>query len=108
MSGKPNSFFAQDPVSIAIRDWVKGKERNIRALLGSLNDVLWDGADKWDQPAMSQLLTAGQVKKSYRKACLVVHPDKQTGTENETLARAIFTELNDAWNDFEQAGMPSL
>uniref|UniRef100_A0A914VVN4 Uncharacterized protein n=1 Tax=Plectus sambesii TaxID=2011161 RepID=A0A914VVN4_9BILA len=34
-----------DPVSIRIRDWTKGKERNIRALLGSLKDVLWEGAD---------------------------------------------------------------
>jgi len=31
-----------------------------------------------------------------------VHPDKQTGTENEPLAKAIFTELNDAWNKFEE------
>lgn len=42
-----------------------------------------------------------QVKKYYRKACLVIHPDKQTGTENESLAREIFTELNDAWTSFE-------
>ncbi|VDM74635.1 unnamed protein product [Strongylus vulgaris] len=97
-----------DPVSIKIRDWVAGKERNIRALLGSLNDVLWEGAEKWQQPRMADLLTAAQVKKSYYKACLVVHPDKQVGEEHEKLARAIFTELNDAWNAFEQAGSQSL
>uniref|UniRef100_A0A183US88 Cyclin-G-associated kinase n=1 Tax=Toxocara canis TaxID=6265 RepID=A0A183US88_TOXCA len=97
-----------DPISIKIRDWTNGKERNIRALLGSLNDVLWEGADKWTQPSMGDLLTAAQVKKVYRKACLVIHPDKQTGTENEALARAIFTELNDAWTAFENAGSPSL
>uniref|UniRef100_A0A1I7XUY3 C2 tensin-type domain-containing protein n=1 Tax=Heterorhabditis bacteriophora TaxID=37862 RepID=A0A1I7XUY3_HETBA len=101
-----------DPVKIKveflIRDWITGKERNIRALLGSLNDVLWDGADKWQQPSMGDLLSATQVKKSYYKACLVVHPDKQTGKPQEALAKAIFTELNDAWNAFEQAGSPSL
>ncbi|KHJ99627.1 DnaJ domain protein [Oesophagostomum dentatum] len=97
-----------DPVSVKIRDWVGGKERNIRALLGSLNDVLWEGADKWQQPRMGDLLSAAQVKRSYYKACLVVHPDKQVGKEHEKLARAIFTELNDAWNAFEQAGSQSL
>lgn len=51
-----------DPVSIRIRDWTKGKERNIRALLGSLKDVLWEGADKWDQPNISQLYTANEVR----------------------------------------------
>lgn len=68
-----------DPVAIKIRDWTDGKERNIRALLGSLNDVLWEGAEKWQQPRMADLLSAVQVKKSYYKACLVVHPDKQVG-----------------------------
>ncbi|CAJ0953021.1 unnamed protein product, partial [Mesorhabditis belari] len=97
-----------DPVSIKIRDWTSGKERNIRALLGSLNEVLWDGAAKWEQTSMASLLTANEVKKSYRKACLVVHPDKQTGQPHEELARAIFTELNDAWSAFEAAGQPSL
>ncbi|WKY14692.1 hypothetical protein Q1695_000318 [Nippostrongylus brasiliensis] len=97
-----------DPVSIKIRDWVVGKERNIRALLGSLNDVLWEGAEKWQQPSMADLLSAAQVKRCYRKACLVVHPDKQVGQAHEKLARAIFTELNDAWNAFEQAGSASL
>uniref|UniRef100_A0A914ZQD2 J domain-containing protein n=2 Tax=Parascaris TaxID=6254 RepID=A0A914ZQD2_PARUN len=97
-----------DPVAIKIRDWTNGKERNIRALLGSLNDVLWEDADKWNQPSMGDLLTALQVKRFYRKACLVIHPDKQIGTENEALARAIFTELNDAWTAFENAGSPSL
>ncbi|KAF1602341.1 UNVERIFIED_CONTAM: Cyclin-G-associated kinase, partial [Eudyptes robustus] len=90
-----------DPNQIKIRDWTKGKERNIRALLGSLNDVLWEGQHNWNQPGMGELLTDVNVKKYYRKACLVVHPDKQTGKPHEELARCIFTELNDAWNDFE-------
>ncbi|CAI4221556.1 unnamed protein product [Auanema sp. JU1783] len=97
-----------DPVEIKIRDWIKGKEKNIRALLGSLNDVLWDDADKWQQPNMGELLSAAQVKKWYRKACLVVHPDKQTGTAQEELAKAVFTQLNEAWTAFEQSGSPSL
>ncbi|KAK6040110.1 DnaJ domain protein [Cooperia oncophora] len=97
-----------DPVAEKIYNWTGGKERNIRALLSSLNDVLWEGAENWQQPRMGDLLSASQVKRSYYKACLVVHPDKQVGEPHEMLARAIFTELNDAWNAFEQEGSKSL
>ncbi|PIO76601.1 DnaJ domain protein [Teladorsagia circumcincta] len=97
-----------DPVAVMIRDWTVGKERNIRALLSSLNEVLWEGAESWEQSRMSDLLTAAQVKRNYHKACLVVHPDKQVGKPHEKLAVAIFTELNSAWNIFEEAGNRSL
>jgi UDP-2,3-diacylglucosamine pyrophosphatase LpxH len=39
--------------------------------------VLWPAAqDKWAPVGMAELLTAAQVKKYYRRACLVAHPDK--------------------------------
>lgn len=44
----------------------------------------------------------------YRKACLIVHPDKTSGTENAHFAKLIFMELNDAWADFEEKGMKNL
>uniref|UniRef100_A0A0N4ZJC5 Protein kinase domain-containing protein n=1 Tax=Parastrongyloides trichosuri TaxID=131310 RepID=A0A0N4ZJC5_PARTI len=90
-----------DPIQFKIKNWTSGKERNIRALLASLNNILWEGASTYKQPSMGDLLDPSQVKKCYYKACLVVHPDKQTGTPNEDLAKAIFTELNDAWSAFE-------
>uniref|UniRef100_A0A0N5C0L8 Protein kinase domain-containing protein n=1 Tax=Strongyloides papillosus TaxID=174720 RepID=A0A0N5C0L8_STREA len=90
-----------DPIQFKIKNWTSGKERNIRALLASLNSILWEGASTYKQPSMGDLLDPAQVKKCYYKACLVVHPDKQTGTCNEELAKAIFTELNDAWSAFE-------
>ncbi|CAI2352763.1 unnamed protein product [Caenorhabditis sp. 36 PRJEB53466] len=88
------------PEEIKIRDWTQGKERNIRALLGSLHNVLWEGADRWNQPTMADLLTPDQIKKHYRKACLVVHPDKLTGSPQLELAKMIFTELNDAYSKY--------
>lgn len=90
-----------DPIQFKIKNWTSGKERNIRALLASLNSILWEGASTYKQPSMGDLLDPIQVKKCYYKACLVVHPDKQSGTCNETLAKAIFSELNDAWSAFE-------
>uniref|UniRef100_A0A1I8EZ43 Other/NAK/GAK protein kinase n=1 Tax=Wuchereria bancrofti TaxID=6293 RepID=A0A1I8EZ43_WUCBA len=96
-----------DPIEVKVKEWTNGKERNIRALLGSMNNILWPNAENWVQPSIGDLLTAQQIKKYYHKACLIIHPDKQVGTENETLARAIFTELNDAWTAYENAGSQS-
>ena len=90
-----------DPIKLKIMDWTRGKEDNIRALLGSLGDVLWDGEARWSQPGMHLMISPTQVKKMYRNASRVVHPDKQVGTANEDLAKAIQTELNDAYTAFE-------
>lgn len=57
---------------------------------------------------MHQLVTGEQVKKIYRKAVLVVHPDKLTDDPNINLARMIFVELNDAWAQFQSEGQKSL
>ena len=61
---------------LQVKEWIEGKERNIRALLCSLHSVLWEGEDRWKEPGMHQLVTPEQVKKFYRKAVLSVHPDK--------------------------------
>jgi hypothetical protein len=59
-----------------VLEWSQGKEQNIRALLCSLDKVLWDGEKRWKPVGMHDLVTADQVKKVYRKAVLSVHPDK--------------------------------
>lgn len=63
-------------VMLQILDWIEGKERNIRALLSTLNTVLWEGETRWKPVSMADLVTPDQVKKYYRKAALIVHPDK--------------------------------
>ncbi|XP_044299951.1 cyclin-G-associated kinase isoform X2 [Varanus komodoensis] len=97
-----------DPLKLKILDWIDGKERNIRALLSTLHTVLWEGETKWKQVGMADLVTPEQVKKYYRKAVLVVHPDKATGQPYEQYAKMIFMELNDAWSEFENQGSKSL
>ncbi|XP_034247593.1 cyclin-G-associated kinase isoform X2 [Thrips palmi] len=89
-----------DPETLKIMEWKEGKKNNIRALLCSMHMVLWDDA-KWNKVEMHQLVSAADVKKAYRKACLAVHPDKQMGTPNENMAKLVFMELNNAWSDFE-------
>uniref|UniRef100_A0A8C3RSM0 Cyclin-G-associated kinase n=1 Tax=Chelydra serpentina TaxID=8475 RepID=A0A8C3RSM0_CHESE len=97
-----------DPLKLKILDWIEGKERNIRALISTLHTVLWEGENKWKPIGMADLVTPEQVKKYYRKAVLVVHPDKATGQPYEQYAKMIFMELSDAWSEFENQGSKSL
>lgn len=41
-----------------------------------MHTVLWAGETKWKPVSMADLVTPEQVKKVYRRAVLVVHPDK--------------------------------
>ncbi|KAI3387810.1 hypothetical protein SNEBB_009696 [Seison nebaliae] len=93
---------------IKIMNWSQEKEKNIRALLCSLHEVLWDGEQRWKPITMGDLITVQQVKKFYRKAVLSVHPDKMIGSEHEELARGIFMQLNDSWAIFEEEGKQDL
>uniref|UniRef100_A0A3Q4BRB1 Cyclin-G-associated kinase n=1 Tax=Mola mola TaxID=94237 RepID=A0A3Q4BRB1_MOLML len=97
-----------DPLKLQILDWIEGKERNIRALLSTLHTVLWDGEIRWKPVSMADLVTPDQVKKYYRKAVLVVHPDKAAGQPYEQYAKMIFMELSDAWTEFENQGSKAL
>uniref|UniRef100_A0A670ZXE3 Auxilin n=1 Tax=Pseudonaja textilis TaxID=8673 RepID=A0A670ZXE3_PSETE len=97
-----------DPEKLKILEWIEGKERNIRALLSTMHTVLWEGETKWKPVSMADLVTPEQVKKVYRRAVLVVHPDKATGQPYEQYAKMIFMELNDAWSEFENQGQKPL
>ncbi|XP_030647468.1 cyclin-G-associated kinase isoform X2 [Chanos chanos] len=97
-----------DPLKLQILEWIEGKERNIRALLSTLHTVLWEGETRWRPVSMADLVTPDQVKRVYRKAVLVVHPDKATGKPYEQYAKMIFMELNDAWSEFENQGGKAL
>ena len=68
----------KDSVDARISAWKNGRETNIRALLASLDMVLWDeilsGGVKVN--GLGELVTNAQVKKGYVKAIAKVHPDK--------------------------------
>jgi len=68
----------KDSVDARISAWKNGKETNIRALLASLDMVLWreilSGGVKVN--GLGELVTDVQVKKGYMRAIAKVHPDK--------------------------------
>ena len=68
-------FALADSVDERLTSWRKGKEGNLRALLGSLDMVLWEGAG-WKKVGMSELIIPGKVKVAYMKGIAKVHPDK--------------------------------
>ena len=68
-------FALADAVDERLNRWQKGKETNLRALLGSLDTVLWEGSG-WKKVGMSELIVPGRVKVAYMKGIAKVHPDK--------------------------------
>jgi len=68
-------FALSDSVSERLQSWRAGKEGNLRALLASLENVLWEGAG-WRKIGMGELILPGKVKVWYMKGIAKVHPDK--------------------------------
>ncbi|KAL2520012.1 Chaperone DnaJ-domain superfamily protein [Forsythia ovata] len=91
-----------------IKRWAAGKEGNLRALLSSLQQVLWPECG-WQQVSLTDLITSTSVKKVYYKATLCVHPDKvqQKGSnlQQKYIAEKVFDLLKEAWNKFNAEEM---
>jgi len=68
-------FALADSVNAKITAWKGGKADNLRALLGSLDTVLWPEAN-WKKIGMAELVLPNKVKVQYMKGIGKVHPDK--------------------------------
>lgn len=64
-----------DNVNARLAVWKTGKEQNLRALLATLDTLLWPGA-QWKGAQMSELINPKKCKITYMKAIGKVHPDK--------------------------------
>ena len=64
-----------DSVDARLTAWKNGKQDNLRALLASLDTVLWPEAG-WKKINMSELIMPNKVKIQYMKGISRVHPDK--------------------------------
>lgn len=112
----------RDTVDGRISAWKAGKEANVRALLASLQDVVWPGLN-WKRVGMHELVMDNQVKRCYMRAIGKLHPDKvccvasfhflpsispfppphqltpkANTIEERMLGGAVFSVLNDAWS----------
>ncbi|CAL0305494.1 unnamed protein product [Lupinus luteus] len=92
-----------DIVNAQIKRWAAGKEGNMRALLSTLQYVLWPECG-WQPVSLTDMITSTSVKKVYRKATLCIHPDKvqQKGAnlEQKYTAEKVFDILKEAWTKF--------
>ena len=68
-------FALMDAVDGRLVAWRGTKADNLRALLGSLDRVLWPEAG-WGKVGMQDLVVPSRVKIVYMKAIAKVHPDK--------------------------------
>jgi len=68
-------FALTDQVDAKLIAWKGTKADNLRALLGSLDKVLWEDAG-WKKVNMGDLVMPNKVKIIYMKAIAKVHPDK--------------------------------
>jgi tetratricopeptide (TPR) repeat protein len=113
-----------DKVDARIAAWRDGKRDNLRALLSSLDNVLWEGSG-WKKVGLHELVVANKVKIVYMKAIAKTHPDKvsffwgcrrwlsvvadlfgwqisqDATTEVRMIAGTVFSTLNEAWDKFK-------
>jgi len=96
---------AYGEVEDLIRKWAgKDNQRNnIRALLCTLQDVVW-AESGWVSLSFSDLMQPAQIKKNYFKAITRFHPDKnQTADYRQRyIAERVTNELNAAWDEFRK------
>lgn len=100
---------AKAEIGLKLKMWAEdnGRKKNIRTLLSTMHQVMWENS-KWKEVSMAKLLNPLEVKKSHRRAMLVVHPDKNSGrTPTQVfIAERIFDAVNGAWEEFAAKEMP--
>jgi hypothetical protein len=76
---------------------------HVRVLLCTLDHVLWANHG-WERVGMDKLQDPQQVKKFYRKATMLCHPDKigESDPEKVYIANRCFAALTEAYNIFKR------
>lgn len=68
-------FALSESVDARVSAWRDGKRDNLRALLGSMDNVLWANSG-WKKVGLHELVAPNKVKINYMKAIAKTHPDK--------------------------------
>jgi hypothetical protein len=85
-----------DSVEAKITQWQTSKESNLRALLSSLDSILWPETG-WKKVSMAELVIVNKVKVIYMKAIAKVHPDK-VRPEIEDCANYVSLQVGRQWS----------
>ena len=81
-------FVLSEKVDAKVSAWRDGKRDNLRALIASLDTVLWENSG-WKKVGLHELVMANKVKINYMKAIAKTHPDKVSVYIN--VSRSILT-----------------
>ena len=76
-----------------------GKIRDVRTLLGTIDSVIWPESG-WSTVSVGELMMSeAAVKKAWRKAIIICHPDRHqsASVEQQYAADRIFGAVNDAF-----------
>ena len=80
--------------------WERANRNNMRAAIASVHTVLWEGCG-WKPVSLTDLITFDDVKRAWRKAVVIIHPDKvkqKGGTADQAyIASLVFDVLKEAW-----------
>lgn len=86
-----------------LEDWARMPDgqsyKDIRTLLSTMHTVMWPDSG-WEPLPLSELVAGdSKIKKYYRQAIMMAHPDKNKGATVEQQVRAdrIFNALNEAF-----------
>ncbi|CAG7565648.1 unnamed protein product [Fusarium equiseti] len=96
-------FVLSEKVDAKVSAWRDGKRDNLRALIASLDTVLWENSG-WKKVGLHELVMANKVKINYMKAIAKTHPDKlpqDASTEVRLIAGLVFSTLNESWDKFK-------
>jgi hypothetical protein len=90
-----------------IKAWSEehGKKKQLRALVATMQNILWPAAAAtWKPMSIGDLLDDKKVKLAFHKASRVVHPDKthHLSAEERFLAKRMFDALSQAKAEFDE------
>ena len=91
-----------------IKAWSEeyGKKRPLRALVTSMDKILWEGSGV-PSVNLGDILDGKKARRAYLKASLFVHPDKTShlNAEKRFIASRVFDALSQANAAFADGGM---
>lgn len=96
---------AQNQLGAVLDKWAlteQGKFKDVRSLLSSMNMVLWDNSGWSDVPLGELMINDATVKKSYRRAIVLCHPDRhqKESADQQYRADRIFNAINESYKIF--------